>query len=660
MIQDRGQGEPTAALEPSPIGFRFGVFELDLDAGELRKDGRLIRIRNQPLRVLALLLTRPGAVVTREDLHKELWHPDEIVDFDQGLNHSIREIRAILGDDADSPRFIQTLPRRGYRFLAEVRPLAPGPALSAPPVGEPSPSGPAATARPAPGEGLAAIPHSGPRVGSESGRWAAPILVAILLAIIAAALSAWPPEAASDVQAVSRPQPPRLLVLPFAAASRSADDELIADGLTDEIIARVGRANPGGLTVLGHTSSRELKGRTTPLRELRRALDVAYVVEGRVQRTPQGLRAIASLVRTEDGARLWTLDDERHEDLWAFQDSVSARVARGIDGAVLLRAAVLKRSPRSLEANLSYLRGRALLVKRDSTSLRAALRAFEECVANEPTFAPAWASMAETRIILMDHGLTDPSESWPEVKVAVDRSITLDPDLAEGWHVLATYLSLTGARDGEARKAWERALTLNPNLVVAHHWAAVALAGAGRNKEAEAAIRRAIALDPLAPVLRGNLGDILSSQGRNAEALHEFQIVLDLRPDWSFGHVWMGQALSREGRWAEAVKSFERGASVADGAARAHLVVALARSGNPEKARTVLAQLTGSGQPYVAPYYRALASFSVGDRDAAIADLRLTIAERSPLARRIRDTEEWKGFETDPRFQRLVQLASTH
>jgi pentatricopeptide repeat protein len=448
--------------------------------------------------------------------------------------------------------------------------------------------------------------------------------------------------------------------LPFAAASQSADDELIADGLTDEIIARVGRANPGGLTVLGHTSSREYKGRITPLRELQHAMDVAYVVEGRVQRTPRGLRAIASLVRAEDGARLWTLDDESHEDLWAFQDSVAARVARGIDGAVLLRGEVLRRSARSHEANLSYLRGRALLVKRDSSSLRAALRAFEQCVADEPTFAPAWASMAETRIILMDHGLVDPSENWPEVKVAVDRSITLDPDLAEGWHALATYLSLTGARDGEARKAWERALTLNPNLVVAHHWNAVALAGAGRNKEAEAAIRRAIALDPLAPVLRGTLGDILSSQGRNGEALREFQFVLDLRPDWPFGHIWMGQALSREGRWAEAVESLERGAIVADGAARAHLVVALARSGNPEKARSVLGLMKASNEPYVAPYYRALASFSLGDRDAALADLRLAIAERSPLARGIRNAEDWKGFETDPRFQRLVQLASTH
>ena len=153
--------------------------------------------------------------------------------------------------------------------------------------------------------------------------------------------------------------------------------------------------------------------------------------------------------------------DDQNDDVGHLRAAGAHRgergVARGIDGVVDLPREVLRRSPRSLEANLSYLRGRALLVKRDLKSLRAALSSFEECVANEPAFAPAWASIAETRIILMDHGMIDPSETWPAVKAAVDRSIALDPNLAEGWHVLATYYSLVGANADETRSAWERA-----------------------------------------------------------------------------------------------------------------------------------------------------------------------------------------------------------
>ncbi len=655
MIQESGQSPSSSVSGPSQIGFRFGVFELDLEAGELRKDGRLTRIRNQPLKVLAILLARPGAVVTRADLYKELWHPEEIVDFDQGLNHSIREIRAILADNADSPRFIQTLPRRGYRFLAEVRPLDSAPAPGAPRIKTlPTPE---VTAGVAPNLQTARPPTNTPDGASDGikSRWTLRGWggVGVMTASVVG-LSAWllqPPLPPPSTSAV-----PRLLILPFVAASESTADELVADGLTDEVISRVGRARPGSLTVLGRTSSMEYKRRTTPLSELRKTVDVTYVLEGRVQRTPEGMRAIASLVQASDGTRLWTLDDKSHTDLWSFQESVSERVARGIDGAVELSRSTLRRSPKSVEANVKYLQGRARLGNRDRQSLEEALALFEECTRDEPAFAPAWASIAEVRIVLMDHGLIDPGPNWAMVRASADRSIALDANLAEGWNALAAYHSLASGSEEEARRAMERALTLNPNLVVAHHWNAVRLTALGRHKEAETSIRRAINLDPLAAVLHGNLGDILASQGRNAEALGEFDIVLDLRPDWPLAHVWKGRGLGREGRWVEAIAAFERGASGADGAAHAYLVVALVKSGRAERAREVSAQMKDPNGPYIAPYYRALASFALGDRDAAIADLRKTVGERSPLAMKIGYNEDWKGFETDPRFQRLVDL----
>lgn len=648
MIQESGRSPSSPASGSPPAGFRFGVFELDLAAGELRKDGRLTRIRNQPLKVLSILLANPGAIVTREDLYKELWQADEIVDFDQGLNHSIREIRAILGDNADSPRFIQTLPRRGYRFLAEVRPIPPA-QLEAPGQGGlPGNESRAASLAhdPVPRR---SSPHSSLRRG----------FAAAVLAAAGFSLSAWllrMPATASTSTLNGTSPTPRLLVLPFAAASRDTEDDLVADGLTDEVIARVGRRQGGRLTVLGRTSSMEYKGRAAPLAELRAGLGVTHVLEGRVQRTPQGLRALASLSEASSGARLWTLDDRSHANLWSFQESVADRIARGIDGALELPVAHRRQSPLSVEANLNYLRGRAQLANRDHDSLEAALRGFEACVQSEPTFAPGWASLAETRIVLMDHGLADPATTWPAVKAAADRALTLDPDLAEGWNLLAAYFSLAAANEAEARRALERALSLNPNLVAAHHWNGIRLIAAGRPKEAEVSIRRALALDPLAAVLHGNLGDALAAQGRSAEALREFDIALDLRPDWPLAHVWKGRALGREGRWPEAVTAFQRGATGENGAARAYLIGALVKTGDLQKARAVWAQMNEPDGPYTAPYYKAVAAFSLGDRDAAIAALRKTVAERSPLVMRIGHNEEWKGFETDPRFLRLVEI----
>lgn len=650
MIQESG----TPAAQRT-AGYRFGVFELDPEAGELRKDGRLVRIRNQPLKILTLLLARPGTVVTREELHRELWHEDEIVDFDQGLNHSIREIRMLLGDDADSPRFIQTLPRRGYRFLADVRrlrpPPSPDPALVAGSPLETSGARPASKPSFDPGASQPLTHRSAPR----------PLPRVTLFALLAAglcvvSLAVWLLRGSPGVALDASPAATvRLLVLPFAAASSSIDDQLVADGLTDEVIARAGLGQ-SGLVVLGRTSSMEYKNRSPRLIDLQRDVKATYVVEGRVQRTPQGLRAIASLTRIADGKRLWALKGETEQEWWSLQRSVSSAIAVAIEGAVDPPMPQTPARPPSVEANLHYLRGRALLALRDRTSVEAAIRAFDESTRLEPDFAPAWASSSEARIIAMDHGHAASEGAWPMVKASADRALQIDPALAEGWNVLAAYYSLAARRPGDARRALNRALTLNPNLVLAHHWNAVRLVAAGDVRAAESSLREALALDPLSAVLRGNLGDLLSSQGRHDDARAELQAALDLRPDWPLAQVWMGLALGRESRWSDSAALFEKAARNGDGVARAYWVRALVRAGRSDEARSVYRGMLASRGPYVTPYHRALAAFSMGDRDRAISELRETIAQQSPLARQIGNSDDWKGFEQDERFDRLVKL----
>ena len=301
--------------ESHPVGerLRFGVFELDLRAGELRKHGLRVRLQEQPFRVLAMLLEHSGEVVTREELQKKLWPADTFVDFDHGLNKAINKIRDALGDSAESPRFVETVARRGYRFLAEVKvsdaALVRNPELAT--QGDPATK---VQERPDLLGQRAALTRLPPSVGWK--------ISAFVLLLLTASFVTW------KVHSWNRPSPAirSLAVLPFESLSSDASQDYFADGMTDELISDLGQIS--ALRVISRTSVMVYKRARKPLPQIARELNVEAVVEGTVLRSGDHVRITAQLIDASADKHLWSRSYEGElRDTLALQSEVARAIA---------------------------------------------------------------------------------------------------------------------------------------------------------------------------------------------------------------------------------------------------------------------------------------------------------------------------------------------
>src|SRR5262245_25663349 len=398
----------------------FGSFEVDLESGELRRQGVKIKLQDQPFRLLALLLERAGEVVTREELRDELWPADTFVDFDHSLNTAVRKLREALGDSAETPRFVETLARRGYRFMA--------------PVAEQGP-----TAQPAPSADVEVAAPSPPL----TTRWPpfARRVVVIAAVLSSAALVAYwvggRPRA--------RPQPARLTlaVLPFDNLSGDADQEYLSDGLTEEMITQLGRLEPNRLKVLARSSTWKYKRAVRDIGQLRRELGADYVLEGSLRRAGERVRVTAQLVKVDDQAQVWAETYERDlRDALIVQSEVAEAVARTI--TVTLTPAAQTRlaraRPINAEAYEDYLRGRFFWNRRTEAALKQALGYFREAIAADPEYAPAYSGLADSYLSLGASSIVGglpPRQAMPEAKAAALKALQIDGTLAAAHTSLA-------------------------------------------------------------------------------------------------------------------------------------------------------------------------------------------------------------------------------
>jgi TolB-like protein/DNA-binding winged helix-turn-helix (wHTH) protein len=378
----------------------FGVFELDLRAGELRKHGLRIRLQEQPFQVLAMLLEHPGDVVTREELQKKLWPADTFVDFDHGLNKAISKIREALGDSAESPRFVETVTRRGYRFLAEVK---------------------VADAVPVRGSEAATQPHPAADAGDRpdvAGKFARPNqlllslrwkISAFALLIPLAALAAWGIHSWNRASPVIR----SLAVLPLESLSSDASQDYFADGMTDELISDLGQIS--ALRVISRTSMMVYKHTRKPLPQIARELNVDAVVEGTVLRSGDQVRITAQLIDASADKHLWSQSYEGElRDTLALQNKVAKAIADQIrihlnpqEQAALKSAKVV-----NPEAYESYLKGRYFWNKRTADGLKVALAYFNQAIDEAPQVRPSLY-----RVARQPRGC--PALSEPGVKVSL-------------------------------------------------------------------------------------------------------------------------------------------------------------------------------------------------------------------------------------------------
>jgi TolB-like protein/DNA-binding winged helix-turn-helix (wHTH) protein/Tfp pilus assembly protein PilF len=600
---------------------RFGVFELDCRVGELRKNGLRVRLQQQPFQVLAMLLERPGEVVGREELQKRLWPADTFVDFDHGLNKAINKVREALGDSAESPRFVETVARRGYRFLAEVK------VAGAVPVRiselEPPPP-PAAEARER--EDLAG---KLPMVG----RFLPPIVwrvFAFVLILLVASLAIW------RLHSWDRPSPAirSLAVLPLESLSSDASQDYFADGMTDELISDLGQIS--ALRVISRTSVMSYKRARKPLPQIARELNVDAVVEGTVLRSGDRVRITAQLIEASTDKHLWSQSYEGElRDTLALQNKVASAIADQIRINVnpQEQAALKKVTVVNPEAYEFYLKGRYFWNKRTADGLSKAIDYFKEAIESKPDYAEAYAGLADSYALAGDwkYGLLAPTEAYPKAKAAATKAIALDDTLGEAHISLAFCLENFDWDRESAGREFTRGIDLSPGYAVGHEWYGWHLAALGRHGEAVAEVEKAASLDPLSPSIGADLAEELLVAHRFDEAIEQSRKTMILDPFFAPAHYVLGQALVQKHNYKEAIAELQKAIELSPGstAFTANLAFAYAVSGMRDEAVRILNDLKNrspqafSNAPEIAMVYVGL-----DEKDQAMAWLEKAYAER--------------------------------
>jgi TolB-like protein/DNA-binding winged helix-turn-helix (wHTH) protein/Tfp pilus assembly protein PilF len=534
--------------------FTFGVFEFDVRAGELRKRGARVRLSGQPLQILAALVARAGDIVSRDELRQQLWPDDTFVEFDHSLNTAVKRLREALGDDASTPRFIETIPRRGYRFVAPVERVngqeRPGlragteshHADRAEPPAEPVPPSRARRVR---------------RVLVASGLAAAAI--AAVCAIVV-----WqrpsPPDAAAA--AVERGRV-RLAVLPFTNLTGDADRQYVAEGLTEEIVAQLGRLAPARLAVIARSSTTWPDGARPPLPEIARALQVDYVIEGSVRSVDDRYRIAVRLVETKALSTVWS---ELHEgpilDLVAVERRVSVLVGRHLalaltpdDPAVLARA-----TTSSSPAFEAYLRGLYQLARGPEEGLRESVRLFQRAIDDDPAYAIAYAGLSEAHLRLQDYLLVDPARALAPARAAALKAIELDERLPEAHCALGDVLSTMNDMSG-AERAFLRSLAINPSHAATYERYAWHLARVGRAEEGQGLLDRARELAPRSADVATTAAYFELTRGRFESAAALARAALSYEPDYPFARYVLGRIALEQGTPGVAIDEFSRARS---------------------------------------------------------------------------------------------------
>jgi TolB-like protein/DNA-binding winged helix-turn-helix (wHTH) protein/Flp pilus assembly protein TadD len=609
---------------------RFGVFEVDLGACELTKRGLRVRLQEQPFQVLAMLLERPGELVTREELQKKLWG-QTVVDFDHGLNKAVNKIREALGDSAENPRFVETVARRGYRFLADVTPIDT-----------------AADRRPDPETEERVLPP--PPRPHRTRVW-----IGVGFALLLAASLSW----IFYSQSHSSPKIRSLAVLPLESLSGDASQDYFADGMTDALIADLGQIS--ALRVISRTSVMTYKRVRRPLPEIARELNVQAVVEGTVMRSGERVRITAQLIQVPEEKHLWAQSYEGDlQDALALQNNVARAIAEQIRVTLNRREEVALENSKKVnpEAYDAYLKGRYFWNKRTGEGLRKAVDYFDRAITTDPGYANAYSGLADSYALMGDweYGILSPRDAFPRAKAAATKALALDANLSEAHTSLAFILDLYDWGWASAEKEYKLALALNPGYATAHHWYAWHLMVMGRNGEGIAELKKAENLDPLSLIISADLADALCIARRYDESVQQSQKTIAMDPYFAVAHYQLGQALMQKHKHDEAIAEFRRAIELSGGntTVESNLANAYAVSGRKEEAMKAVKDLE-SRQSQDSSAAANIALIYVGLGDNARAMIWLDKAYRARFNPSILLRPVFDPLRSDPRFQDLLR-----
>jgi TolB-like protein/DNA-binding winged helix-turn-helix (wHTH) protein/Tfp pilus assembly protein PilF len=641
---------------------RFGVFEVNLQARELRKHGTRVRLSGHTFEILALLLERPGEIVTREQLRARLWPADTFVDFEHGLNTLIRKLRAALGDSPESPRYIETLPRVGYRFVAPietngkqtVKQADVGANVSLPPTPvAPQRSGETAAFR---------------NWVSSVGKFALVALVLIGVALVfnvvkprERLLAPLHPSSEPARTTILTTNPSRsIAVLPLENLSGDQEQDYFAEGMTDELTTDLAQFQ--GLRVISRTSAMHYKGTNKTAQQIGKELDVGTLIEGTVEREGERIRIRAQLIDSLTDRHLWAKSyDREFKDVLALQSEIARDIVEQIRGNVASIQSSRSAVARSVDAEAyeDYLKGRYFWNKRTKGGFRAAIEYFQAAIRKDPSYAAAYAGLADSYLLIGGYGFEEQKDSQSRAKAAALKALRIDNQLAEAYTSLALISEQSDWNWAEAEQDFKRAIQLNPNYAVAHHWYGDGyLAAVGKTDEAIAELRKAHELDPLSVIIATDLAKRLCFAGNYDEGMEQFRRILEIDPNFVQAHYFLSQVYELKGLFPEAIaeaKKIKPPEDVPYTLGQLGRIYAL--QGRKREAYAIVDQfLRLSKGTYVDPADIAKIYIALGEKDAAFVWLERAFEQHSPAMNGLKcDRLYYDPIRSDPRFVALMR-----
>jgi TolB-like protein/DNA-binding winged helix-turn-helix (wHTH) protein len=608
------------ASAPAPAAFEFGLYRLDRPARRLLRSGEPVPLTPKAFDTLLALVERRDRVVDKAELMGIVW-PDSFVE-EANLSQTIFVLRKTLGADPSGRPFIETVPRRGYRFAADVR------------------------------ADIAKLPAGAEQsiLSSSRAGWIAAVLVIVTALLwFGASRMRWWGATAARVES--------LVVLPFGNLSDDAEHDHLADSMTDALITSLGQIS--GLRVISRTSALTYKSTSKTVPQIARELNVDAVVEGTVQRAAGRVRMNLKLIQASTDRTLWAQSYERdpqsalelHNEIARTIASRTAVTLTARESARLAETTRVK--PKAYEA---YLKGRYFWNRRSEPDMRQAIENFEEALRQDPGYAPAYAGLADSYALYGSYGWTLPGgDPWTRAIAAAEKALELDELLADAYTSRAR-IALNYELDwASAGRGYRRALELNPGYANAHHWYGYYLMLSGRLKEGEAEMRRALELDPLSPIINANIGMCFYVARQYDEAIAHWRKALEMHQNYRVLHTYITTAYVGKKMYREAVAELQKslalsGAGPSEAAILVHVYGLMGRT---KEARALLSDMLSRGD--APPYYVALAYSGLGETDDAFKWLDKAFQGRAGPFNELNADPMFDALRADPRFAALLR-----
>src|SRR5882762_7492026 len=625
----------------------FGDFTVDADQKVLLRNGMPMAITPKVFDTLLILVENSGRIVKKEELMNRLW-PDSFVE-EANLTSNILQLRKSLGDNAHQPTYIETVARRGYRFIAPVV------------------ADELTRTRQGANPGLVQARSSGLTQGRVTTAdlahpayrwWPAFLATAIILIVAIGGWTLWSRSA-------PQPQPSNrrvmLAVLPFQNLTGDATQDYFSDGLTEEMITQLGNLDPDHVGVIARTSVMHYKNTQQPLDQIGRELGVQYVLEGSVRRESDKVRITAQLIQIKDQTHLWAREYDRETiHLLPLQSEIAQEVAGGIQLTLgdqsRTESAAKTSAPKTYEAYDLYLKGQYFWNRRTPQDFRQAIDYFQQAAAKEPGYARAYAGLANSYALMGGYTGEPQAEFISKARSAALQALELDANLAEAHTALALIVQNYDWDWETAEKEYRRAIELNPNYATAHHWYAEHLALLGHFDEALRESERARELDPLSLIIATDNGAILYFSRQYDRAIEKLHAVLEVDPNFTHAHI-LEYVYVQKGMFADAQADLEKLRRVDDSPwSLAQSAYIFGRSGRVAEARRAvekLEQLDRHNQIDPAPIL--IAYVGIGDKDEAFAWLEKAYSQHSNVLTSLKVDPIFDPLRSDPHFQDLLR-----